>query len=81
MKPEQEQQIWEFIGEVRTDIKSINNMLSGLPCKSHGEEIQRQKDFRTNMTAKIGIGTTIAIFIGGFLMWLTQEIIKKFWLR
>jgi len=67
--------------KVSDNIDFIKEKFSQLPCKSEGERIDKVEIFQNNLKTKIGIITTISMFIGGVALWLSQEIIKKFWLR
>lgn len=66
MKPANEKELWEFVGEVRTDIKAIKATLVDLPCKSQGEEIQKLKEFQDKQRGELKVLGVIwgAIVIG-----------------
>ena len=75
---EQQIKLIEDVAATRQAVLDIKETLGNLPCKSHQEKMDEIKEFQDNLKGKITIIASIGIVVGGFLMWLAEEIIRKF---
>jgi Mg2+ and Co2+ transporter CorA len=66
MTPEQEQQMWEFVGEVRTGIKNIeeNNKRVAILLEAHNGRLNDLEDYKNQMIGKVSIISIIMGAIG-----------------
>jgi hypothetical protein len=77
MRPSNEKELWEFVGEVRTDIKVIKATLVSLPCSSQEKEIVRLDERISKIEGKATIVSAIAGFISGLIFTIAGWILTK----
>ena len=78
LTPEKQVQLVEDMATTKQAVLDIKTFLENLPCGHHTTEIQQLKEFNANLKGKITIIASIGVVVGGFLMWLAEEIIRKF---
>lgn len=68
MTPSNEKELWQFIGEIRTDIKNIKDRFDGLPCGNHGKRLSKVEGKMTTISVISGfIGSIIFALVGWIL--------------
>jgi len=78
LTPEKQIQLLEDIVTTKQVVLDIKELFEKLPCKAHEERMGEIKEFQDNLKGKISIIAAIGVVVGGFLMWLAEEIIRKF---
>ena len=64
MTPDNEKELWEFVGEVRTDIKGIKQILNKLPCAEQEKKIEDLEDYKNQMIGRVSIISIVCGIIG-----------------
>lgn len=57
--------------------KHIEEKFIALPCSAHTTKLGDLESFNQNLKGKITIISTLSVLVGGFLMWLAEEIFKR----
>jgi len=78
LTPEKQMQLLEDVATTKQAVLDIKYFLGRLPCGQHSTDIQDIKEFNSNLKGKITIVASIGVVVGGFLMWVAEEIIRHF---
>ena len=78
LTPEKQIQLLEDVATTKQAVLDIKELFINLPCKAHETKMEEIKEFQDNLKGKITIIAAIGVVVGGFLMWLAEEIIRKF---
>ena len=79
MDRKQEQDLFIFMGEIKTSVKNIDEHLKTLngSVKSQGDEINNLKSYRDITTGKIAIIGTVFGFVGSIILLIIGWFIRK----
>ena len=79
------QQLGELQGEVREGFKRVDSRLSGLPCGLENAKLmgieKRTRSVETDLQdikTKMGIASLFLMALGGFVLYIAEQIIKVF---
>ncbi len=67
MDKQTEKEMFEFIGETRTDIKAIKELLKALPCSVHQKKIEQHDASINKAWGAVAVISTIFGFVGWML--------------
>jgi len=78
LSAQKEIQLLEDVATTKQAVLDIKELFEKLPCAAHEIKMEEMKEFQDNMKGKISIIASIGMIVGGFLMWVAEEIIRKF---